>query len=125
MLKKLDGVVVKGYQVASGVAKDSPYEEGTIKLQKPFFEQKELCLDSFYLATLNIDTKNHKFEIINPTYFFKDLKWHPNFKTKSDHIQKESIFEILAPFISDISYGNKITIILNTDDIKLTKLTYK
>ncbi|WDD96684.1 hypothetical protein [Thalassomonas actiniarum] len=45
--------VVPGYGVASGRADDTPYLEGTIALQKPFFSALGLDLSSCFNGTIN------------------------------------------------------------------------
>ncbi len=50
----IPGVVVEGYGVASGMSEDSPYPEGTITTQLPFFQELGLDFSSFYPATLNV-----------------------------------------------------------------------
>lgn len=37
--KIVEGVVKEGHQVASGMAKDSPYPRGTIEMQLPFLKR--------------------------------------------------------------------------------------
>jgi len=147
MIKKLTGVLLKGYQIASGTSPITPYKDGSIKLQKPFFEERGFCMKKLYLATLNIDIPNHEFTIVKPTYHFKHLKWeedsppetfsivpctlkykmkqydafiyYPHVETKTNHIQKKSTLEILAPFIEEISYGDNIQLILDTQKINI------
>ncbi len=145
MIKKLKGVLIKGYQIASGTSPITPYKDGSIKLQKPFFEEKGFCMKGLHLATLNIDIPNHEFTIIKPTYHFDNLKWekdfpaetfsivsctlvyktkqydvyiyYPHVETKSDHIQKKSTLEILSPFIDGIKYGDKVEVLIDTKNI--------
>ena len=45
--------VVKGHQVASGIANDPRFSEGTIAAQLPYFKALGLNLEGFYRATLN------------------------------------------------------------------------
>jgi len=145
MIKKLTGVLVKGYQIASGTSPITPYKNGGIALQKPFFEKRGFCMKDLYLATLNIDIPNHNFTILQANYLFENLKWEKNFpaetfsivsctliykkkhydtfiyypylETKMQHIQKESTLEILAPFIDGILYGDEIEVLLDTEKI--------
>ena len=147
MIKKLKGVLVKGYQIASGTSTITPYKDGSIKLQKPFFEERGFCMKTLYLATLNIDIPNHEFIITNPTYYFENLKWekdfpaetfsivsctlkykmkqydayiyYPHVETKSDHIQKKSTLEVLSPFVDGISYEDEVEVQLDTLNISV------
>ena len=150
MIKKLKGVLVKGYQVASGQSPITPYKDGSIILQKPFFEERGFCMKDLYLATLNIDIPNHEFTIIKPSYYFENLKWekdfpsetfsivsctliykakqydayiyYPHVETKTDHIQKKTTLEVLAPFVDGISYGDSIEILVDTQTVQIVKL---
>jgi len=142
MLKKLTGVLGKGYQIASGTSPITPYKDGSISLQKPFFEERGFCMEGLYLATLNIDISKHEFTIIKPDYVFENLQWekdfpaetfsivsctliykqmqydafiyYPHVETKTKHLQNKSTLEILAPFVDGISYGDSIELKIDT-----------
>jgi len=147
MIKKLAGVLVKGYQIASGTSPVTPYKNGSIALQKPFFEKKGFCMKDLYLATLNIDISHHEFTIIQANYLFENLKWEKNFpsesfsiisctliyktkqynayiyyphiETKTQHLQEKSTLEVLAPFLEDIKYGDELELLLDTSTIHI------
>ncbi|WP_448555216.1 hypothetical protein [Thalassotalea montiporae] len=51
----MKGRVIKGHQVASGKATDSPFSEGTIVLQKPFFKKLGLDLSRMFNGTINLE----------------------------------------------------------------------
>ncbi|REL35612.1 hypothetical protein [Thalassotalea euphylliae] len=51
---RMKGRVIKGHQVASGKATDSPFSEGTIALQKPFFKKLGLDLSRMFDGTINL-----------------------------------------------------------------------
>ena len=53
-MKQVSGIIKSGHQVASGIAKNNPYEKGTVAMQLPFFRDLGLDLSDFYLGTLNI-----------------------------------------------------------------------
>lgn len=63
-LTTLTGIVKPGHQVASGNAQDSPYEQGTLAMQLPFFRDLGLDLSGFFLATLNVSIAPQTFKII-------------------------------------------------------------
>jgi hypothetical protein len=143
----ISGKLIKGYQVASGIAQNTPFEGGTIELQKPFFKHFGLNLDDFFMGTLNIDISPYTFKIVNPTHTFKDVKWTLNFpaetfsfakckikfmqnwyegyiyyphpETKIGHFQKNTMVELLAPYIEDIAYGNRVELIIYKEEIEL------
>jgi len=149
MIKKLKGVLIKGYQIASGTSHITPYKDGSINLQRPFFEERGFCMKGLYLATLNIDIPNHEFTIIKPTYHFENLKWEKDFpaetfsivscsliykskeydafiyylhvETKIGHIQKRSTLEVLSAFVDGIDYGDEIEVKIDSKNIVINK----
>ena len=70
---------VSGHQVASGNATDSPYPQGTIKLQQPHFLKLGLDLTSFYPATINAKFECSDLKLIHWHYEFKGIKWVDNY----------------------------------------------
>lgn len=141
------GTLKPGHQVASGKAKDSPYERGTIEMQLPFFHDLGLDLSNFYWGTLNISIAPHTFELVHPQYSFPLVKWHPNYdaetfsfspcevvyqnisyrgliyyphpETKLGHFQDDSIIEAIAPKIPGIKYGDRLILKVATNEIKI------
>lgn len=146
---KIKCKLTQGHRVASGLAEDSPFNKGTILLQKPFFKEKGLDLESFFMGTLNLNIYPYKFKFINAEFTFKNIKWVENFpaetflfskckliyqnkyvdayvyyphpETKIGHFKDNSILEIIAPLINNISYNDEIDIIINTDEIDIIK----
>jgi len=136
----IKGKIVKGYRVASGISKNSPYPAGSIKMQMPYFKKLGLDLYNYYPATLNINIFPKKFELINPEYTFRNVKWsadhpaedfsfsacnvihknklyegyiyYPHPETKSDHFQDESSLEIITDYINNIYYESHILLLL-------------
>ena len=139
------GIVKKGHQVASGIAKDSPYDRGTIEMQLPFFQKLGLDLSPYYLGTLNISIAPHIFEIKQPQYTFKNVKWYPHYpaetfsfspcqvivknirysgliyyphpETKIGHFQDNFILEVISLPIPNIDYGDRIKLAINRREI--------
>ncbi len=137
----ISGIVKPGHQVASGLAEDSPYEEGTIAMQLPHFQKLGLDLSGYFLGTLNIDIAPHKFKVLNPQFTFPLVKWHPNYpaetfsfsscqvivkdieyqsliyyphpETKIGHFQDDAILEAIAPPITKIKYGDAVELRVN------------
>jgi len=130
--------VVKGHQVASGLANDPRFPHGTIHAQIPYFKALGLNLIKYYPATLNAKFNYHTITLNHYDYYFTQVKWHQNmpaenfkfsrcristqFKsysaliyqpqilTKSEHMHPMNQLEILAPFIEDIHYGDLLTL---------------
>ena len=143
----ITGIVERGHQVASGNAKDSPYERGTLEIQLPFFRDLGLDLDGFYLGTINISIAPHTFKFWQPSFTFKEVKWHPDYaaetfsfspckiiyrqvsyngliyyphpETKIGHFQDDSILEAIAPSIPALSYGDRLILQLDPQEIEI------
>ena len=142
----ITGKVISGYGVASGKGKDNRYPEGTLKLQMPFFNERGLDLSAFFIGTINIDISPYQFSIKKYKYYFKEINWSiyippenfyffevqlifkesvykgliymPDPKTKFDHHQISSLFELLMPKIEGIEQGENIILKLREGDFK-------
>ncbi|GAP95770.1 hypothetical protein [Leptolyngbya sp. NIES-2104] len=149
MFEQIDGIVQAGYRVASGRTESSPYPQGTIEMQIPFFKALGLDLSKFFPGTLNINISPNRFELISPQYTFRNVYWaegfppedfsftpcqiiyqHQNFdslvyyphpETKIGHFQNASIVEVIAPLIPDLKYGDHVTLRINTDEIRIVQ----
>lgn len=140
------GVVVRGHRVASAPSKDYPY--GTIEKQKPYFEALGLDLSRFFLGTLNISIAPRRWQMLRPRWTFRQVAWtdlhppedfsfspcrvrfggreyeglvyYPHPETKIRHFQDPSLVEVLAEFIEDVEYGEKVELLLNPAEIAVT-----
>ncbi|TQV73717.1 hypothetical protein FLL45_12670 [Aliikangiella marina] len=144
-MREIEARLVSGYQIASGLADDSPYPSGSIELQIPYFKQLGLDLSDYYAATLNLDISPYAFEIREPDYFFPQVKWYqgvsenflfvecrlihlkkahsghiyyPDPKTKPAHLHSRSLIEVIAPFIPGIQVHDKM--VVEVDESKLS-----
>jgi hypothetical protein len=45
--------------------------------------------------------------------------YYPHPETKTKHFQDPSIIEIIAPYIPDITYGDKVEAMLNKEELTL------
>lgn len=143
----MTGLLKRGHQVASGQAQDSPYEAGTIALQMPHFRTLGLDLSGYFLGTLNISIAPKTFRLIKPCYTFANLQWHPDFppetfsfspcyiehrrqrydglvyyphpETKLGHFQDAATLEVLAPFITDLYYGDRLQLSLHRAEVRI------
>ena len=146
-LVSLTGIVKPGHQVASGFSPNSPYERGTLEMQLPLFQKLGLDLSSFFLGTINISIAPNTFKLIKPKHTFHHVKWHrdydaetfsfsacglvhrgnsyqgliyyPHPETKIGHFQDDSILEAIAPKIPDLTYGDRITLEIDPQEIQL------
>lgn len=142
----VEGIIERGHQVASGIAKDNPYPKGTIEMQTPFFQKLGLDLSAFFPGTLNILISPKTFTIQQPEYTFKNVQWHreypaedfsfsacrvifqeitykgliyyPHPETKIGHFQNPAIVEVLVnSFIAQINYSDRVTLEVNPREI--------
>lgn len=130
--------LVKGHQIASGLAKDARFPQGTITAQKPYFKALGLKLESYFPATLNAKFNCRKITLTNADFYFKNVKWHtdfpaenfkffhcriftnnaayagliyqPQIETKIEHFHPENQIEVLAPYIENIYYGDTLAL---------------
>ncbi|HEY5156455.1 MAG TPA: hypothetical protein VII93_00625 [Anaerolineales bacterium] len=143
----VNGIVVKGHRVASRPSKDYPYS--TIEKQKPYFKERDLDLEAYFTGTLNISITPLRFEMIKPEFTFLDVAWtdlhppehfsfsrckiwfqgreytglvyYPHPETKIRHQQNPSVIEVMTEYIPGISYGDRVVLLLNTNEILIIK----
>ena len=139
------GIVVSGGRVASGLSETNPFPSGTIALQLPHFRERGLDLSGFYLGTINVSIAPYKFSLIGPIHTFRDVKWldtyppehfsfaeivllfgsqryeglvyYPHPETKISFEKDNSVLEILAPFVPNLSYGSTVELLFPTSQI--------
>ncbi len=131
--------LVAGHGVASGRTKTSPYPEGTIAMQRPFFAELGLDLSGCWSGTLNLSVAPLELQFRDPDLTFPLLRWtdlhppetfsfwritlqsaadgevqaliyHPHPETKERHQQPRSVLEVLAPKLSDLQPGDELLI---------------
>lgn len=146
MWTRVEGVVVRGHRVASGLAEGSPYPRGTIGMQVPIFASRGVDLSRYHPATINVDIRPLRFSIAPSAERLSDVRWcdehppetfsfsrcrvvfgdteyestiyYPHPETKARHFQNDHIVEILAPFIDGIGYGSVIAVLVG-DEVTL------
>ncbi len=133
----LDGVVIAGHGVAGGGAADSPYPAGSISLQQPHFLSAGIDLSPYFSGTLNVDLAPHKPPQSNRVVFDGMLHWYgdiserftlakvecrvggseveglwyyPHPETKPAHFQRETVVELLLPYVEGIAAGDAVSI---------------
>ena len=134
------GEVVRGHQVASGQAEDSPYPLGTLAMQRSYFSELGLDMASFHLATINVDISPKTFDFSKPDFHFENLTWtqivppetfsffhcvlehkhklysgyiyYPHPETKVSHFQKDGLLELLMPFVDELKYGDEVSVFI-------------
>ena len=141
------GEIKSGHGVASGIGKDERYPEGTLKQQFPHFLERGLDLSDYFMGTINLDISPCSYKIEKPKHFFKNIDWSnhippenfyffdvtlhyanktydglvymPDPETKEDHLQKPTILELILPKIAGLSYGDKVEIALQKDQLAI------
>lgn len=77
----LTGSIHTGYRVASGLADDSPFPQGTIEMQMPHFTKGGLNLakeiPNLYKGTLNVSITPHRVNVVEPDHKFELVNWTP------------------------------------------------
>ncbi|HEX7641098.1 MAG TPA: hypothetical protein VF472_02705 [Burkholderiaceae bacterium] len=132
----LDGIVIAGHGVAGGGAADSPYPAGSISLQQPHFLRAGIDLSPYFSATLNVDLAPHR-PTPRRIVFDGVLHWHgdiaerfilskidcriagreigglwyyPHPETKPAHFQRDTVVELLLPYLEGIAAGDAVSL---------------
>ena len=143
------GVVKEGHRVASGMAEDDRFPEGTLALQMPRFAERGLDLSSYHRGTLNVSIAPHLFRVGKSWKSLPKVKWSlvmpaenfsfyrcdirtsgmqafeeglvywPHPSTKPEFQQDPSVLEILAPFIEEASYGSAVDLLFDPEEIEI------
>lgn len=140
------GSLKKGYGVASGQGRNSPYPRGSILIQTPHFLRLGLDIRRFFPGTLNISIAPYAYRMIRPRWTFPNVEWYegvsetfsfspcrltvdrdttdgllyvPHPETKPDHFQDDSTLEVLAPFLGDLEEGTELTVRLRSQEVEV------
>ena len=145
---RVPGTVVRGHRVASRSCNDPRFPGGTIALQKPEFRRLGLNLDHFHSGTINLSIAPLLFRIKRASYSFSNLRWsdisaaedfsflecgvllhggirfggliyYPHPETKPEHFQAPDILEIITFSIARLTYGDRIAIEVDPEQIEL------
>jgi hypothetical protein len=134
----LQGVVVRGHGVASGQAVGSPYPQGSVAMQMPFFKARGLDLGDCWAGTVNVSIAPHTWALLQADHCFERLAWthlhppetfsfarlqmlwraksigawlyYPHPETKAAHHQNASVMEIIAPRMDGLAYGDAVAL---------------
>ena len=135
----LTGRLCAGHGVASGTSNESPYPDGTIRMQFPVFNALGLDLSGCYFGTLNIDFAPLEISLSTPDHLFEKVEWtdlhppetfsfwqveikatevevlrgwiyYPHPETKERHWQSPTTLELLAPRLSGVEPGCTISL---------------
>lgn len=142
------GTVVQGHGVASGRGAGTPYPQGSVTMQKPFFAALGLSLDGLFEGTLNISIAPMRWRLRQPRHTFPHLRWThlhppetfsfspcrvefdhrlnegwvywPHPETKAAHFHHDSIVEVLMPWIEGLKPGLPLRLDLHAAECELT-----
>lgn len=92
-VKRVEGTVVRGHRVASGLNGNPRFPGGTLRMQVPFFLERGLDLRGFYLGTLNVDVRPRGVRPVRARSTVRGLKWHPE-----DPAEDFSFFDVRMRF---------------------------
>ena len=135
----LKGRLCAGHGVASGTSTQSPYPEGSIRMQSPVFRFLGLDLSDCFFGTLNLDFAPLEVSLSNPDHLFEKVRWtelhppetfsfwrveikatevevvsgwiyYPHPETKERHWQPPTTLELLAPRLSGVEPGCTISL---------------
>jgi hypothetical protein len=132
----LSGTIMPGHGVASGRASNSPYPQGSIAMQMPFFTALGLDLQGCWPGTLNVSIAPQTWSLLRADHRFENLAWthlhppetfsfarvqlswrgqqtsawlyRPHPETKAAHHQTPSVMEIIAPRLEGLAYGDMV-----------------
>ncbi len=145
--QQVEGIVERGHKVASGTASDSPYPNGTIAMQTPFFKALGLDLAEYFQGTLNISIAPKTFQLLQPEFTFQKVEWtnrhppedfsfsrcrilfqgtayegliyYPHPETKKRNFQSPSILEVIVQPIPNICYGCRVLLEYKPAEIRV------
>ncbi len=134
----LQGVVVRGHGVASGQAAGSPYPQGSVVMQMPFFKARGLDLSNCWAGTVNVSIAPRTWSLLQADHCFERLAWthlhppetfsfvrlhmlwraksigawlyYPHPETKAAHHQNANVMEIIAPRLDGLAYGDAVAL---------------
>ena len=147
MLKSVKAKVTKGHGVASGNSPDCPYANGSIAMQRPYFNKQGLDLSDLHNATLNLSISPKSFELADPEFTFHQIKWtkefpaedfsfspcailfqgvryhgyiyYPHPETKINHNHNSSVIEVMLPLICDIAYADEVLLLYDDEQLRI------
>ena len=142
---KVNGILVRGYGVASEPSKDYPY--GALDRQRPLFKERGLDLGEYFNGTLNINISPRSFRMLHPQFTFRQVRWtdlhppedfsfsacsvlfggreydgwiyYPHPETKRRNFQDPSLLEVICPFIAGLTPGSNLRVCVDPQRLTL------
>lgn len=149
---EIQGVVEEGLRHCSGYDKEGkPFRYygktiGSIKSQRPFFEEAIPAFSEIHNGTINVGIHPRTFEIMEPDHIMSNCKWDPgrdaenfwlveldlvhNDKSYQGYLYypcpsdwkkrpENNTLEILSPFIKGLNYEDSVLVRYDSDKIKI------
>ncbi len=141
------GIVVPGHGVASGSSPGSPYPQGSVIMQMPFFKALGLDLSDCWPGTVNVSIAPKAWTLLQADYCFEHLAWthlhppetfsfvrglliwrsqtvnawvyRPHPETKTTHHQANTTVELIAPHMEGLAYGDAVQIVFSVASIRV------
>ncbi|MEM0980593.1 MAG: hypothetical protein AAGH78_09985, partial [Cyanobacteria bacterium P01_H01_bin.58] len=114
----------------------------------PFFAERGLSLEGYFMGTLNLSIAPREYQIKRPRLTLRDVKWsldspaedfsfcdcrvvsdndgvvdgliyYPHPETKPEHFQDPDILEILVGFVKNLAYGDELLIEVNAEQVSI------
>lgn len=147
-LQRVDGRVVRGHGVASGVRADpAKFPGGTIRMQLEPFQRLGLDLAGYHPGTINVSIHPRQFRAVHARRILRAVRWHPtepaedfsffdvalihdgqphdglvyypHLETKPAHFQSPDVLELLMPFIAGIGYDEEVELLIPKAQIEI------
>lgn len=144
----VSGVVVRGYQCASGTAGNYG-GKGSIEQQKPAFKELGFDIDHCFNGTLNVDVSPYIKRVLMTEPTLRNVLWGADYRpedfflspcrltfggvtyegwvyypdpSKKKRKQPDSVFELLFPPIPGIAYGDMVQLELDPQEVRIETL---
>ena len=132
------GIIVPGYQVASGLSDNPRFPGGSLRMQAPHFAAQGLDLSPFHVGTVNVQISPRRYREVRPRLTLRDVRWHPTAPAEdfsffdvrlrrpdaslvpgliyyprpetnpADFLIVPGVLELLLPFVAGLSYGTDV-----------------
>jgi hypothetical protein len=121
----------------------------TINLQRPHFAKLEFDISNCFAGTINLSIAPRRFRIKMPERVFREVRWTdrraaenfffgrcriengagsvegfiycPDPGGKDSSLDNPSQLQLLAPFISNVSYGTELTVWLRSAEFEIVE----
>jgi hypothetical protein len=142
----VEGVIEPGFGHASGT-RSGRYPQGTINLQRPHFLARGLDISHCFAGTINLSIAPRQYRVKRPEFVLRDISWmegrrpenffigrcricgasapvdgfiyFPDPSTKESSCDSPSHFQLLGPFVPDLTYGARLGVQFRSEEFEL------